>query len=76
MGLAGGCMCGAVRYELLSDPFDCGWCHCRGRDLLEVIVQLDRADMRPSQRAKASSLLRIHAGHWKAGSSPCTIADS
>ena len=29
MGLTGGCMCGAVRYELLSDPFDCGWCHCR-----------------------------------------------
>jgi len=29
MGLAGGCMCGAVRYELGSDPFDCGWCHCR-----------------------------------------------
>jgi hypothetical protein len=22
-------MCGAVRYELRSDPFDCGWCHCR-----------------------------------------------
>ena len=22
-------MCGAVRYELLSEPFDCGWCHCR-----------------------------------------------
>ncbi|HYI43578.1 MAG TPA: GFA family protein [Sphingomicrobium sp.] len=29
MGLTGGCMCGAVRYELQSDPFDCGWCHCR-----------------------------------------------
>jgi len=29
MGLTGGCMCGAVRYELKSDPFDCGWCHCR-----------------------------------------------
>ena len=27
--LTGGCMCGAVRYELLSDPVDCGWCHCR-----------------------------------------------
>jgi hypothetical protein len=27
--LTGGCMCGEVRYELLSDPFDCGWCHCR-----------------------------------------------
>jgi len=29
MGLTGGCMCGAVRYELQSAPFDCGWCHCR-----------------------------------------------
>lgn len=27
--LQGGCVCGAVRYELASDPFDCGWCHCR-----------------------------------------------
>jgi hypothetical protein len=22
-------MCGAVRYELKSEPFDSGWCHCR-----------------------------------------------
>ena len=29
MSLTGGCMCGAVRYELTSEPFDCGWCHCR-----------------------------------------------
>jgi len=29
MGLTGGCLCGAVRYELNSLPFDCGWCHCR-----------------------------------------------
>ena len=28
-GQSGGCLCGAVRYELKSDPFDCGWCHCR-----------------------------------------------
>jgi hypothetical protein len=28
-GLTGGCLCGAVRYELKSDPVDCGWCHCR-----------------------------------------------
>jgi hypothetical protein len=27
--LEGGCACGAVRYELGSDPFDAGWCHCR-----------------------------------------------
>jgi hypothetical protein len=27
--LPGGCTCGAVRYELKSEPFDAGWCHCR-----------------------------------------------
>jgi hypothetical protein len=26
---SGGCLCGTVRYELSSDPFDAGWCHCR-----------------------------------------------
>jgi hypothetical protein len=25
----GGCACGAVRYQLESEPFDTGWCHCR-----------------------------------------------
>jgi len=29
MGMTGGCMCSKVRFELQSDPFDCGWCHCR-----------------------------------------------
>ncbi len=24
----GGCLCGAVRYRLLSKPFDSGYCHC------------------------------------------------
>jgi len=28
-GKTGGCACGAVRYQLQSEPFDCGWCHCR-----------------------------------------------
>lgn len=25
----GGCACGTVRYEVSSEPFDAGWCHCR-----------------------------------------------
>ena len=27
-GFEGGCLCGAVRYRLLSEPFDAGYCHC------------------------------------------------
>jgi hypothetical protein len=27
--LTGGCACGALRYQLKSEPFDAGWCHCR-----------------------------------------------
>jgi hypothetical protein len=28
-GLAGGCLCGAVRYRLDAAPFDAGYCHCQ-----------------------------------------------
>ncbi len=24
----GGCACGTIRFELTSEPYDCGWCHC------------------------------------------------
>jgi hypothetical protein len=27
--LNGGCLCGAVRYQLQSPPFEAGYCHCR-----------------------------------------------
>ena len=26
---SGGCLCGAIRYRLLSEPYDAGYCHCR-----------------------------------------------
>lgn len=27
--MQGGCLCGTVRYRLVSAPYDTGWCHCR-----------------------------------------------
>ena len=51
MGLTGGCMCGAVRYELESDPFDCGWCHCRTCQLTAA----RRPWSSPASRAAISS---------------------
>lgn len=27
--LKGGCTCGAIRFRLVAQPFDTGWCHCR-----------------------------------------------
>lgn len=27
--LAGGCLCGAIRYHLTAPPIDAGYCHCR-----------------------------------------------
>ena len=27
--MAGRCACGAIRFELVSAPFDAGYCHCR-----------------------------------------------
>jgi hypothetical protein len=48
--LTGGCMCGAVRYELISDPFDCGWCHCR-------TCQLDSG-------APAMAFASVRRGDW------------
>ncbi len=50
----GGCMCGAVRYELASEPFDCGWCHCRTCQLTSgspamVFASVPVADLRWTQ---------------------------
>lgn len=52
MALTGGCMCGAVRYALNSDPFDCGYCHCRTCQL--------------NSGAPAMAFASVKAGDWVA----------
>jgi len=47
--MTGGCLCGTVRYELKSAPFDCGWCHCRTCQLssgtpAQAFASVKRAD--------------------------------
>ena len=46
----GGCLCGAVRYGLEGDPFDCGWCHCRTCQL--------------NSGAPAMAFASVKAGEW------------
>ena len=29
MGLSGGCLCGAIRYEVAAEPLMCVTCHCK-----------------------------------------------
>jgi hypothetical protein len=46
----GRCLCGAVRYRLEGDPFDCGWCHCRTCQL--------------NSGAPAMAFASVKAGEW------------
>ncbi len=32
--MKGGCHCGAIRYEVLAEPFDSDYCHCRDCQLV------------------------------------------
>ena len=59
MGLTGGCMCGTVRYELKSDPSDCGWCHCRTCQL--------------SSGTPAQAFASVRRGDWVATSGSDSI---
>ena len=56
MGLTGGCMCGNVRYQLMSEPSDCGWCHCRTCQLssgtpAQAFASVKRGDWVPTSGA-------------------------
>ena len=50
MSFTGGCLCGAVRFELRSEPFDAGWCHCRTCQL--------------NSGAPAMAFASVKAGDW------------
>lgn len=48
---SGGCLCGAIRYRLLSEPYDAGYCHCRMCQLTSaspvmLFASIPRADLR------------------------------
>jgi hypothetical protein len=47
-------MCGTVRFELASEPYDCGWCHCRTCQL--------------SSGTPAQAFACVPRGDWKATS--------
>ena len=54
----GGCLCGTVRFELASEPFDAGWCHCRTCQLnsgapARVFARVRTGDYRVTQGADA-----------------------
>lgn len=56
MRMTGGCMCGTVRYELASEPYDCGWCHCRTCQLssgapAQAFACIPRGDLRVTSGA-------------------------
>jgi hypothetical protein len=47
----GGCLCREIRFRLLSDPFDAGWCHCRTCQL--------------SSGSPAMAFASVRAGDWR-----------
>jgi hypothetical protein len=49
--LTGGCACGALRYELTSEPFDAGWCHCRTCQLVSGAPAMAFASVPPRDLA-------------------------
>jgi hypothetical protein len=56
-------MCGTVRYELQSEPFDCGWCHCRTCQLssgtpAQAFASLKRGDWVPTSGGDSVRMIR------------------
>ena len=46
---AGGCLCGAVRYQVTGAPYHSGLCHCRDCKRVTGSSFLSYADWRPEQ---------------------------
>jgi hypothetical protein len=69
--ITGGCLCGAIRFELSEHPHDAGYCHCRRcqrRTGTAVSVQA-RIDARTLRLLQGEDLLRCwrppDGGHEK-----------
>ena len=57
----GGCLCGAVRYEVRGAPFKSGLCHCRDCKKITGSAYLSYADWRPD-RFTTSGRVESYAG--------------
>lgn len=57
----GGCLCGAVRYEVRGEPFKGGLCHCTDCRKVTGSSFLHYADWRPHQFSHSGEI-RTYAG--------------
>ncbi|QIR14888.1 GFA family protein [Shewanella aestuarii] len=49
INLKGGCLCGAIRYQVNAKPFDADYCHCRQCQLSSGAVVMSWMDFKAEQ---------------------------
>jgi len=57
---AGGCLCGAVRYQVTGAPYKSGVCHCRDCKKVTGSSFLAYADWRPNQFISTGEVRAYH----------------
>lgn len=73
----GGCLCGAVRYEVRGEPFKSGLCHCADCRKVTGTAFLAYADWRPEQFSHEGEVGTYHGRSFcpQCGSRVFSISD-